>query len=507
MTELRRYVACTVWSAMAFLALPHTAAAQEPYPGLDAYIVKSMQTLKVPGMAVAIVRNDSVIYTKGFGVLAVGSHAPVDDRTLFEIGSSTKAFTATLMSMMVSDGKMHYDDLISKYLPDFKLYDPYASAQVTLRDALLHRTGVGRGEWTWIDAGTSREDVLHRVRFLPPTSPFRSKWSYQNIMYLAVGQAVGKAAGTTWDDLLQQRIFTPLGMTSSHATYLGVTTTNLAIAHAMDHDTVFRKERFNAENIAPAGGIVTNARDMAQWLRLQLSGGVINGKRLVDSAAFLETHTPQILMGPGSPAGGDQPRFSTYGMGWMIQDYRHQVMVQHGGNTPGMTAAVGMLPEKKIGVAVLSNLDHSQLPDMLMHYIFDRQLGEPMHDYVAEAYKRSQSRRRPADTTAAHVPVAPPLPLSAYVGTYSDSVYGAVTVAIQNGNLVLTRGLAHGRLEYWNANNFRWWSNGSISGALEYITFDISPDNKVLGVYYGMAPDVELLPRERKTAGPAAKDN
>jgi hypothetical protein len=156
---------------------------------------------------------------------------------------------------------------------------------------------------------------------------------------------------------------------------------------------------------------------------------------------------------------------------------------------------------------VLSNLDHSQLPDMLMHYIFDRQLGEPMHDYVAEAYKRSQSRRRPADTTAAHVPVAPPLPLSAYVGTYSDSVYGAVTVAIQNGNLVLTRGLAHGRLEYWNANNFRWWSNGSISGALEYITFDISPDNKVLGVYYGMAPDVELLPRERKTAGPAAKDN
>ena len=502
MTKLRRHVACAAWSAMALLALPHDSRAQEPYPGLDAYIVKSMHELKVPGLAIAIVRNDSVIYTKGYGVLTVGGQTPVNDMTLFEIGSSTKAFTATLMAMMVSDGKMKYDDLISKYLPDFKLYDPYASAQVTLRDALLHRTGVARGEWTWIDAGTSREEVLHRVRFLTPESPFRSKWSYQNIMYLAVGQAEGAAAGSSWDELLQQRIFTPLGMTSSHPTYAGVTSTNLATAHAMADDTVFRKGRFNAENIAPAGGVITNARDMAQWLRFQLSGGVANGKRLVDSAAFMETHTPQILMGPGSAAGGDQPRFSTYGMGWMIQDYRHQVMVQHGGNTPGMTTAVGMLPDKKIGVVVLSNLDHTQLPDMLMHYVFDRDLGEPMHDYVAEALKRAQSRRRPPEPAAPpHVGGPAPLPLSAYVGTYADSMYGKVTVAIQDGNLYLTRGLAHGRLEYWNANNFRWWSNGAVSGAMEYITFDISPDNKVLGVYYGMAPEVELLLRERRAGG------
>ncbi len=502
MTKLRRHIACAAWAATAFVVLPRGAAAQEPYPGLDAYIVKSMQELKVPGLAIAIVRNDSVIYTKGYGVLAIGGTTPVNENTLFEIGSSTKAFTATLMSMMVSDGKMHYDDLISKYLPDFKLYDPYASAQVTLRDALLHRTGVARGEWTWIDAGTSREEVLHRVRFLPPESPFRSKWSYQNIMYLAVGQAVGAAAGTSWDALLQQRIFTPLGMTSSHPTYAGVTTTNLAIAHAMDHDTAFRKqERFNADNIAPAGGILTNAVDMGKWLRFQLAGGVFNGKRLVDSAAFMETHSPQILMNSGSPAGGDQPRFSTYGMGWMIQDYRHQVMVQHGGNTPGMTAAVGMLPDKKIAVAVLSNMDHTQLPDMLMHYVFDRHLGEPMHDYVGDALKRSQSRRRPTPPTPPHAQGPAPLPLSAYVGTYADSMYGKVTVEIKDGNLYLTRGLAHGRLEYWNANNFRWWSNGAISGAMEYITFDISPDNKVLGVYYGMAPEVELLLREREAGG------
>jgi len=495
------------WAAVAFMILPRGAAAQEPYPGLDAYIANALKVLKVPGAAVAIVRNDSVIYTRGFGVLALGGQTPVDDRTMFEIGSSTKAFTATLVSMMVSDGKMQYDDLISKFLPDFKLYDPYASAQVTIRDALLHRTGVSRGEFMWIDAGTSREDVLHRVRFLKPDAPFRSRFSYQNIMYLAVGQAAGKAGGSTWDNLIQQRIFTPLGMTSSVTSYNEITTTNVATAHAMDHDTAFKKERFNAQNIAPAGAIISNARDMAQWLRFQMSGGVVNGKRLVDSAAFLEIHTPQILMDPGSPNGGVQPRFSTYGMGWMIQDYRHQLMWQHGGNTPGMTTAVGMLPEKKIGVVVLSNMDHTQLPDMLMHYIFDRQLGEPMHDYVAEAYKRPQSRRRPPDNTPPHVATPAPLPLAAYVGTYSDSLYGKVTVAIENGNLVMTRGLAHGRLEYWNANNFRWWSNGAISGALEFIKFEVSPDSKVLGVYYGMDPDVDLLLRERKAGGRAGGGN
>ncbi|MEO8620031.1 MAG: serine hydrolase domain-containing protein, partial [bacterium] len=207
------------WAAMALFTLAHAAPAQEPYHGLDAYIAKSLQTLKVPGAAVAIVRNDSIIYAKGFGVLALGSHTPVTDQTMFEIGSSSKAFTATLVAMMVSDKKMAYDDLMSQYLPDFKLYDPATSAQVTLRDALVHRTGLARGELLWLDAGDSREDVLHRVRFLKPDAGFRSRWIYQNIMYLAAGEAAAKAGHTTWEDLVQQRIFTPLGMTSTAPLY------------------------------------------------------------------------------------------------------------------------------------------------------------------------------------------------------------------------------------------------------------------------------------------------
>lgn len=490
------------WAAMAMIMLARAVPAQEPYPGLDAYIDKSLQTLKVPGAAVAIVRNDSVIYTKGFGVLALGSQTPVTDRTMFEIGSSTKAFTATLVAMLVSDRKMGYDDLISKYLPDFKLYDPVASAQVTLRDALVHRTGLARGELVWLDAGDSREDVLHRVRFLKPDGGFRSRWIYQNIMYLAAGEAAAKAAQTTWEDLVQQRIFTPLGMTSSAPLYrLLKDKSNLATPHGIDRDTAYRQDVFQAEDIAPAGSIISNVRDMAQWLRFQLNDGMVNGQRLVSTVALRETHTPQMIMGAGSGGGGPNILFSTYGMGWMVQDYRHELMWQHGGNTPGMTAAVGMLPEKKLGVVVLSSMDHTQLSQGVMTYIFDRHLGAPVRDYIEEGAARARAQRPPADTAAAHVAVAAPLPLSAYVGIYADSMYGEVTVSIKDGHLEFARGRAHGPLEYWNANNFRWTSNSSIRGLTGYIKFDVTPDNKVTGVYYGYGSEVNLLGRKPVTGG------
>lgn len=494
MMTRRVLTSCAGMAALLLSARPAHLAGQEPYPGLDAYIARSLQASKAPGAAVAIVRNDTVIYHKGFGVLAAGSTTPVTDQTLFEIGSSSKAFTATVVAMLVSDGTMRYDDLVSQYLPDFKLSDPSASAQVTIRDGLAHRSGIGRGELVWLDAGKSRADILHRIRFLKPESPFRSRWSYQNMMYLAVGEAAGKAAGSTWDDLVQSRIFAPLGMTSSRPTSRGVTTTNVATAHAMNRDSVERKGQFDAENIAPAGAILSNATDMAQWLRFQLNDGVVDGKRLVSSAALRETHTPQMLIGAG-PGAGEQTRFNTYGMGWIVQDYRHELAWQHGGNTPGMTTAMGMLPEKKLGVVVLANMDHTPLADALMRYVFDRHLGAPVRDYAGEAITRAAAQRRP-DTAAAHKPVPPPLPLAAYAGTFTDSLYGDATVSLQNGRLEFTRGLAHGPLEYWNANNFRWQSNASIPAVAAYIKFEVGPDDKVTGLYFGLPPDISLLTRK-----------
>jgi CubicO group peptidase (beta-lactamase class C family) len=494
------------------LFAPRTARTQEPFPGLDPYVSKAMQTWKVPGLAIAIVRHDSVLYTKGFGVLAVGAATQVNDQTLFEIGSSSKAFTATLVSMLVADGKMRYDAHLTDYLPDFRMYDPVANSEVTVRDALTHRSGIARGELVWLGSGLSRDEVLHHLRFLKPDAPFRSHYSYQNMMFLAAGQAAGKAGGSTWDELVKQRIFEPVGMTSTVTDYHNAGP-NTARPHGMVKDSVFAEAFMNGNNIAPAGAILSSARDMAQWLRFQLADGSINGKRLVSAAAFRETHTPQILM-TGAPEAGMRPlsdsvpvtHFSTYGMGWIIEDYHGHLMWQHGGNTIGSTAAVGMLPEDHFGVVVLSNMAGAQLPGILMHYIFDRQIGAPMHDLSAEAYARVIAQRRRADSAqvaqagASHH-AAPPVELAAFAGSYADSLYGDATVTLENGQLVLKRGEWQGPLEFENTLNFTWKLPGTSPLPSMPIKFEVSPDGKVAGLYFGLGSDATLLTRKSTGGG------
>lgn len=518
MTLTRRRAVRSGFLAIGFItavAPNATAQSKEPYPGFDAYVSKAIQSWKIPGLSIAIVRNDSVIYAKGFGVLAAKGTAAVNEKTLFEIGSSSKAFTATLVAMLVGDGKMRWDDRLTTYLPDFKMYDPVANEGVTLRDALSHRSGIARGELAWLGSGLTRDEVLHRVRFLKPESPFRSRYSYQNMMFLAAGQAASRAAGASWDDLVRQRIFAPLGMTASVTTSRGLTNPNVAAPHGLDHDTAYVKPPFNAENIAPAGAILSSAVDMAQWLRFQLNDGTVNGKRLVASAALRETHTPQILVGPGGE-GGRNPaidsikRFTSYGMGWFIEDYRNQLSWQHGGNTLGMTAAVGMLPDKKVGVVVLCNMQGAQLPALLEQYVFDRELGAPVKDWSAEAYTRMLNQRRRADSLqqvqlAGHVASAQSsVPLAAFVGTYADSLYGEMTVTVKDGHLELARGDIRGPLEYWNANNFRWQLPLSAPTGPAFIKFEIGPDNSVTGLYFGLGADVTMLAKKGNRGGRGA---
>jgi len=333
------------------------------------------------------------------------------------------------------------------------------------------------------------------------------------MMFLAAGQAAAHAAGKSWDDLVKERIFTPLGMTSSSTDLKTVTgTTNIAMPHGSDHDSVWLKPHMDITNIAPAGSIVSNARDMAQWLRFQLADGMRDGKRLVAAPAFHETHTPQMLVGgslgrPDTIDAAPVTIFSTYGMGWIVEDYHRRIMWQHGGNTDGMTTAVGMLPEQKFGVVVLSNMNGAQLPGILMHYIFDRQLGLPMHDLSGDAYARLIAQRRRADSmqvaqagdVKAHG--EPPAPLSAFVGTYADSLYGEAVVTLQNGQLDLKRGDWHGPLAFKNANNFTWTILPSSPTGPLNIKFEIGPDGKVSGLYFGIGGDVDLMGRKMTGGG------
>ena len=475
------------------------AAAQrrsDPLAGLDAYARTTLTALRVPGIAIAVVRNDSVVFSRGFGVRAAGGAELVDDRTLFSLGSSGKAFTAAAAAVMVSDGAMRWDDPMVSLLPGFRLHDPYLTATVTVRDALSHRTGLPRGDLIWIGAGNiSRAEILKRVSYLEPTFGLRAHWGYSNIMYLAAGEAAGAVSGLGYDELVRQRLLRPLGMTETivnPSTIDGLA--NLASGHAPMGDSVYRKQFWFADRIAPAGAMTSNARDMAQWLRFQLGDGSFGGQRVMSREALAEMRRPQSIV-LGDNEVDSLRRFSTYGMGWFVEDYRGALIWHHGGATDGTTTMVAMLPEHRLGVVVLTNVASTVAPTALMRYVFDRHLGAPLKDWVAEASDRAARARVMQDSSAralerTRVGGKPPAPAERYAGAYRDAMYGDLTVRQQGDDLVATRGEWTGRLEYWNGNTFRWDLTGAM-GTLQpyvFVRFDAEPNGTVSAASFGLTP-------------------
>jgi CubicO group peptidase (beta-lactamase class C family) len=474
-------------------------AQQEPYPGFDAYVTKAMADGKVPGLALAIVRNDSVIYVKGYGVKKVGTTDNVDENTLFEIGSTTKTFTSTLVGIMQTDGKLRFDDKISTHLPDFRMYDPYASAEVTIRDALSHRTGLARGELMWLASGLSRTEIIHRLRFQPPATSFRSAYAYNNPMIVVAGEVAAKAGGSTWENLIQQRILTPLGMTRSQPVirnFSGVA--NAATPHANDPAGSYAQEHEILENIGPAGSINSTARDMAQWLRFQMGDGTFNGKRIISTAALREIHTAQMLMGGGGGRGGAEiARPNAYGLGFFVGDFRNNVYWNHGGNTVGMTAAFGMLPAEKIGAVVLSNLDHTNVTEAVLRYVLERHLKIPVQA-VAQSGRGGGGGGGGGGRGNASAPASntPALPLDAYVGTYVDSLFGEVTVTAQDGKLKAVRAGLNGLMESANRDNFTWSTGLTVLPTLA-VQFLVGRDGRANALEISFSGESWRLARKR----------
>jgi CubicO group peptidase (beta-lactamase class C family) len=444
-------------------AAPGVAQQKEPLPGFDNYVRATLTSWKVPGASVAIVRNDSVIYAKGYGVREVGKPAPVDERTIFAIGSSSKAFTSAAVSMLIDSGKVNLDATATTYLPSFQMYDPYVTRELTVRDLLTHRSGLARGELIWYGSGYDRDEILRRVRYLPPTWSFRSQFGYQNIMYLAAGQIVARVTGAPWDDFIKQRIFQPLGMTSSSTSISALKgVEDLAAPHADVNDTVRAIPYRNIDNIAPAGAVNSNAVDMAQWLRLQLGDGKFQGKQLISKKMVDEMHTPQtiIRVDPTWNAMNPSAHMMSYGLAWFLSDYEGKLLVQHGGNIDGMTALVAMLPEEHFGIVILSNMNGSQMPTAVMLRAIDMQLKRPARDWNAQMRGRVDSLQARARTMASRAPqrvpdTKPSLALSEYTGTYADSAYGTVNVTEQNGGLYFAFGPTwRGPLEHWHYDTF-----------------------------------------------------
>lgn len=473
------------------LAAP-AAAQQRPLTGLDPYIAKAMTDWRVPGLAIVVVKDDSVLFIKGYGVRELGKPEPVTVHTRFGNMSTTKAFTALLIAMLADSGRLSFDDPVQKHLPAVQFADPYVTREITVRDLLTHRVGFGDPDYLWSNSGWDFAAIVPRLRFVPATSSFRSRFQYNNVTYALAGDAAAHAAGTTWQSLLHARILGPLGMTESYADaaeMLAAGITDVTAPHGIVRDTVrvLPAPLTGIDAIAPAGSVFSTVTDMAKWLRFLLDSARVAGRRLVSAQNFAQLFKPQqILAKPFYPTAAlVHPHFQAYGLGWMLQDYRGEFVAMHTGSIEGRSAIVGLLPDRRVGVAIFTNLDHSELRHALMYTVFDRFLGaSTAHDWSAEmramykgladstaAARRAQESKR---VTGTH----PTLPLERYAGTYADSLFGTATVGLNDGRLTFQAGQMTGQLEHWQYDVFRvnwrdpFWDT-------EYVSFAIDPDGRV----------------------------
>jgi CubicO group peptidase (beta-lactamase class C family) len=458
---------------------------------LDASIERARFDWNVPGLAVAIVQNNDVIFAKGYGVRTQADPAPVDEQTVFAIASCTKAFTAATIALLVDDGKVALDDPVTAYLPDFQLYDPSVTREITVRDLLCHRSGLPKfgGDLLWFGTTYSRDEILHRVRYLKPRSSFRSQFGYQNILYLAAGKIVEIVSGKSWDAFVRERIFTPLGMRSSTTSITDFKLTDPIAAPHIERDSALQAIPYlNVDNEAPAGGINSTIADITHWLKLQLGQGQYQNHQLISAKMIREMWSPQTIIAIGEQTAQLYPttHFQAYGLGWFLRDYHGRKVIAHDGGLPGMASRVGLIPEEQLGFVILSNRE-TAITRVIQNVLIDSALGAPQRDWNAlfleqeraqheqeQATKRAIDNNRMKDTR-------PSLPVTHYTGRFSGVMYGEADVYQEQDKLAIrlvpTPRLV-GDLEHWHYDTFRvTWRDNYIPSGL--VTFILDAQGKV----------------------------
>ena len=436
----------------------------------DGYVARAARDWQVPALAIAIVRDDSLVFAKGYGVLEIGKPAPANAHTRFAIGSTTKAMTTAALAMLVDEGKLRWDDRVIDYLPDFRLYDAYATRELTIRDLLTHRSGLPGTDLLWIRDDLTNAEMLQRLRYVQPATSFRSQWAYQNVVYSIAGAIVAKVSGTPWDKFLRARVFEPLGMTETEPLVAGILgKANVATPHALLRDTVRVVPVRSTDAIASVGSVWSSVSDMSKWMRFMLDSGRVGSTRLITAATFKEMVAPQIRA-PASEYPALRlaaPHVFTYALGWFVQDYRGETVWMHTGSIDGMSAIIGLMPDRRLGVYVLANLDHAELRHALMYQVFDLYSGNPRRDWSAELRTLfdgmrarqtavPQTQNVTSSSTSSSTSAPPSLPIDRYAGTFVDSTYGNVVVKLTDGVLQARFGKQElGKLEPWRYDSFR----------------------------------------------------
>ncbi|WP_413672935.1 serine hydrolase [Massilia cellulosiltytica] len=502
------------FSGAALAQTPATAPAPAPAAtvitqdasALNAWLAtdveRTMKLFDVPGIAIAIVKDGKVVATQGFGVRKLGAPDKVDAKTLFEVASNSKAFTAAALAMLVDEGKLAWDDPVTKHLPDFQMYDAYVTHEMTVRDLLTHRSGLGLGAgdllW-WPTTNFSTDEIIHKLRFIRPATSFRSSYAYDNLLYIVAGKIVAAKSGKTWGETVRERILAPVGMVST-TTSLAENAGNpdVANAHSKINDRIAAVKAMPVANAVGAVGINTNAEDIARWMNVLLAGGKVgtdaNGKeiRLYSAKQAREmwtAQTPMRISEPDPKLAATRPNFLAYGLGFQLRDWQGRLVAMHSGALQGFYSKVVLVPEAKLGIAILTNAESGGALNALQYQLLDRMLNPAAAtDWIGivkavEDENHAKELARIGKANAARAAKSQPsLARTAYDGEYQDPWYGIATIKHEGNRQILTMSRTPdltGDLEHYQHDTFivRWKERNFNADA--YVTFALNPDGSI----------------------------
>ncbi len=457
----------------------------------DLYVENGRKQWEVPGLALAVVKDGKVIFKKGYGVRELGKNDLVNNETMFSCASTTKAMTAVCMGMLVDEGKVKWDDEVIKYLPEYQLYDPYVTRELRIRDLFIHDSGVGNADFVWSIMDISTEEILKKMRYVKPSYSFRAGFIYQNIFYIAAGEVIKKISGKPWEVYIQEKIFTPLGMTRTVPSRKYIKDNNQTKPHFKVENVITSIEYTKDDAVGPAGAVWSSIDDMGKWVQCMLDSSKYSGGRLLKKETWQEMFKPQTLVTSEEFYPTQQltkPNWMTYGLGWFQHDYKGKKLNFHTGSLAGLTAINAQIPEEHIGFYIFENYDHAELRHAVMYKAFDVFSLGGNRDWSTEFQKlyagiREKEEKEEKTFEANRVlNTKPSLPLDAYAGKYTDDQYGEAVITVSGNLLVINiNNFVQVKVDHWNYDTFRGWFDKRWYGKGNAL-FALGADGKVITV-------------------------
>ncbi len=429
---------------------------------IETYAAELLERMNVPGAGIAIVHGDEVVKSFGVGYADIEGERPATGNTVYAIGSCTKAFTAFGNALLVDEGKLEWDKPIREYMPDFRMYDNFATEQMTAVDLLTHQSGLPRHDLIWyLNETLTREDLFDRLRYLEPTKSFRSTWQYQNLMYMTAGLLTERISGMSWEDYTRENILEPLGMKSANFDITSLPDLpDYALGYVEKEEGELEVMPYHPITAAgPAGSINASAADMGKWVSLHLNGGKVGDTQLITASSLRNLHRSRMYTG----GGGAQVSHSGYALGWFTYDWNGNYIVEHGGNIDGFSASVYMAPKENVGFVILTNKNGTGYGSFVARYALDALTGKETTDYYTadqnkdedEEEEEKDAEEEEEETESPFADTEPQRDNAAYAGTYLHPGYGEVVITATDDELSLNYGTLNGKLSHHHFETFR----------------------------------------------------